>query len=214
MKTTVSVVSAMLALSVGATSASASVAYSMQFRTNYAEAAPADAVGGITGQPDTGYVRFVNNGPNTFTGTFTLFGVAPSQTIDLSFTGTLTPGASLSLVAGPESSNQGGFNKVSGAEDLGLLIGFAGTVTDGGASESVNFQAYDGAIHSGMPRMNPFGVTLDTHVLQGGDSFGRDTGDAYEESQATGVIEFQQVPAPGALTLLAIGGIAGVRRRR
>lgn len=206
---------AVAALGFAAASATAAVPYWMQFQTHYEGPVPSDAVAGIGGSPDTGFARFFNNGGSTFNGTFGLFGVAPGQTINLSFNGSLAPGQTLSLLAGPESSNQGGFNADPlGGANLGLLVTFVGTVTDAFGTENVNFQAYDRDIHSGAPRVNPFGVTVDSYVLQGGDPFGRDTGDGFEESQAPGIQDFQQVPAPGALALMGVAGLAAARRRR
>ncbi|MFI5381116.1 MAG: hypothetical protein ACHRHE_17605 [Tepidisphaerales bacterium] len=64
---------------------------------------------------------------------------------------------------------------------LGALFQFVGT----GASSGISGSIYDGDIHSGV-----FGVangtSSDSYVLQGGDPFGGDTGDAYEEAQAQG----------------------------
>ncbi len=65
---------------------------------------------------------------------------------------------------------------------LGALFSFNGTLIGSGP---VSGDIYDGAIHSGV-----FGVAngtpSDSYVLQGGDPFGGDTGDAYEVAQAPG----------------------------
>ena len=65
---------------------------------------------------------------------------------------------------------------------LGAEITFNGTL---GGSIPVSGSVYDGNIHSGV-----FGVangtSSDSYVLQGGDPYGGDTGDAYETGQAPG----------------------------
>lgn len=64
---------------------------------------------------------------------------------------------------------------------LGALFKFNGT----GASAGISGHIYDGAIHSGVFR-SANGTNSDSYVLQGGDPFGGDTGDAFEVTQATG----------------------------
>lgn len=189
--------------------------FSMQFQTHYIVGAPSDVVGGIVGQPETGLARFVNTGTSTFVGFVELYGVAGNgQVINHSVAVTLAAGQSASLLSGPESSNTGGWNRnPAGGADFGLRMRFHGSVIDGTITELVDFTAYDSEIHSGVPRYNPFGVYLDNYVLQGGDPFGRDTGDSYELSQAMGSLDFVQVPAPGALALFAVAGGRSRRRR-
>lgn len=196
-------------------SALGGVGYSMQFQTHYITGSPSDVVGGIVGQPETGLARFVNTGSSTFVGYIELYGVAGNgQVINHSVAVTLAAGQSASLLSGPESSNTGGWNRnPAGGADFGLRMRFHGSVIDGAVSELVDFIAFDSEIHSGVPRYNPFGVYLDNYVLQGGDPFGRDTGDPYELSQAMGQLDFVQVPAPGALALLAVAGGRSRRRR-
>jgi hypothetical protein len=193
--------------------AQAAIAYTIQFETHYAFGAPSDGVAGQGGSPDAGFLRFVNTGTTTFSGTFSLTGLAPTQNLNVTFNGTLAPGAAFSLVAGPESSNQGGYNKVTSGPDLGILIAFSGSVSDSNGSEAVSLQAYDSEIHSGVVRTNPFGIQVDNYVLQGGDPFGRDTSDPFETTQATGIAIFSQVPAPGSLCVMALGGLVARRRR-
>src|SRR5207237_10754762 len=65
-------------------------------------------------------------------------------------------------------------------------------VSLGANSQSVFLSIFDRDIHSGSPPTNPYGVTLDNFILQGGDSFGRDTGDGYETTQAPGPFQFGQ----------------------
>ena len=65
-----------------------------------------------------------------------------------------------------------------------------GTATLGLQSQPVVRSIFDKDIHSGVPRTNPFGETLDNYILQGGSSTGADTGDAYETTQAPGPFDF------------------------
>ena len=167
---------------------------------------------GVCGSPDTGFLSITNTGSSAFVGTATLTGVAPSQTINLSFTGTLAAGATWTFGAGPESSNMGGFNKTAG-DDNGLLFAMNGTLGGGAFSKSI----YDKDIHSGVSSTNPFGVTLDNYVLQGGDPIGRDTGDAFEVGQAHGQFVWTSaVPEPEtyALMLAGLALVGGIARRR
>jgi hypothetical protein len=69
--------------------------------------------------------------------------------------------------------------------DLGIQIDISGTFSDSTVLSPTTL--FDKDIHSGVPRTNPFGVTLDNYVLQGGDPFGRDTGDGFEVTQAPGM---------------------------
>jgi hypothetical protein len=74
---------------------------------------------------------------------------------------------------------------------------------------------FDKDIHSGVTQVNPFGVSIDSYVIQGGDNIGRDTGDAFEVSQAPGHFQFFEagpgaaVPEPASV-LLVMTGVAGV----
>jgi len=194
--------------------------YELTITTNYTGGCGSGTVTtGDCGNPDTGWLRIANTGPSAFNGTGTLSGNAPSgQVINLSIIGVLAPGENWVFNAGPESSNQGGFNKNGGfpTPDDGLLFSLSGVLD----SDPFAASAFDKDIHSGVPRTNPYGVTLDNYVLQGGDPFGRDTGDGYEESQAPGVLILQAgpttgTPEPGTTLLLAGGLVAlGLVRRK
>jgi PEP-CTERM motif len=84
-------------------------------------------------------------------------------------------------------------------------------------SELVDLSIDDRDIHSGVFQTNPFGVSLDNYILQGGDPFGRDTQDAYEVAQTPGPFQFSEVvPEPASILLITIGiaGLAVGRRFR
>ena len=205
-----------LSVAAAASVCSASVAYSLDLETFYQTGAPSDRVAGPSGNPDTGFARFTNSGTSTFTGVFSLSGVdAGGNSYNTTFNATIGAGATFgSMSITNESSNNGGFNKVSGQADLGVLIRFVGTVTDGVNTDSLNLTVYDGDVHSGSFRTNPFGVLVDSYVLQGGDPFGRDTEDAFEVSQAAGHFNWSVIPAPSAVGAFGLFAVTGLRRRR
>ena len=194
-----------LGLSAGA--AHAQVGYTLDVTTSYSGGFVPDA--GPVGSPDTGFATFTNNGTTVFVGNLVLDGTSPGQGhLNTTLAVTLNPGDSKTLTLSDESSNQGGWNNPGGGNpDNGIEISFVGTV---GGTELVNLSVFDKDVHSGAPRTNPFGVTLDNYVLQGGDPIGRDTGDGYEETQASGHFEFFEAPAGIATPLPASawGGLA------
>ncbi len=186
----------------------ATVPYNFQGTASYQFGAPADLCCGSAGGPDTGFITMTNAGTSTFSGQmgFTAvsgFGVDFSS----SYTETLNPGDHVSLSINSESSNQGGYGGAFGTTQTGATFFMNGTVTQGASSQTVALSINDADIHSGVFQTNPFGVTLDNYVLQGGDPLGRDTGDSFETAQAPGTFSFVQtvptVPEPGTLTLLA-----------
>jgi hypothetical protein len=161
-----------------------SASYDLSVEVGYANGGTGTS-GKYTAGPDSGFVIIKNNGLQPFVGELSLDGIAgvgvASDVHDTSGASyTLAPGASFRLEAGPESSNQGGFNKACGGPDNGLLLSIIGT----SAGLSVNYQVFDKDIHSGTFAVNPFSVNLDNYILQGGDPFGRDTGDGFEIPQA------------------------------
>ena len=216
-----SVLASGLGLAVSAAHAD-TVGYNLQVTTEYLTGNPAGAtfLGGGVPSPDTSYFVITNNGSTTFMGTIGDTAVSPGGDFSFSAPGTtVAPGQAVSIAIGPEGSNQGGYN--GGSPQVGVIIQLVGNVTDGVSNEAVNLSVNDSDIHSGVPRTNPFGVTLDNYVLQGGDPFGRDTGDGYEETQAFGQFTFQEspnvVPLPTSaycgLALLGLLGLGKLRAR-
>lgn len=203
----------------GASTADASVIYDLLVKTTYGfgPPLPGTQLNNSSASPDTGYLYFQNVGPSTFTGTLGTLAVS-NFAGDLSFTSgllTLNPGDSVYITIGDESSNVGGFNGPFGADQPGIQALINGDFN----GTPVALSVFDSAIHSGVFRTNPYGQVLDSYVLQGGDSFGRDTGDDFEVTQAFGVHEFAlvsdfDVPLPAALPLMAAGlGSLGATQR-
>jgi hypothetical protein len=201
-----------------------SVGYTLDVTTTYSDSLPAGTLTPFGGpSPDTGYYTITNNGTSTFTGTVGQLALAGNGG-NYNFTSgtiTLAAGQSIAIAVNSESSNQGGYNGPFGTVQPGVTIQINGSVTDGVNTQAVGLSVNDADIHSGAPRTNPFGVTLDSYVLQGGDNLGRDTGDGYEETQASGHFEFfdagpSATPEPASMTLFGIGalGMAGYAWRR
>jgi len=199
--------------------------YEFDITTSYSFSAPADLAAGMpVGAPDTGYLQVLNAGLTSFTGSLSLSGVTPSSAsfVQSIASITLAPGQHISLSLNDESSNQGGYIPTSpGNPQSGAQLSMVGNVTDGTDTEPVFLQVFDGDIHSGVPR-SANGTSSDSYVIQGGDPFGGDTGDAFETTQAPGHFVFlEQGPSNGvpdagsslALLGLAFAGIATLKRR-
>lgn len=136
-------------------------------------------------------MRITNNGPSTFVGTLGFIAVAGNGANGTaSYAVTLNPGDSASVSFNCESSNQVGWNGPTGTTQDGAEFVMNGTATLGVRSQPVARSIFDKDIHSGVPRTNPFGETLDNYILRGGSSTGADTGDDYETSQASGTFVF------------------------
>jgi HYR domain len=164
--------------------------YDLQIEVGYETGGCGDNSGSCAG-PDSGFVIIKNNGPANVTGEFRLDGVAGGGTDVHETSGpgwVLAPGASFRLEAGPEGSNQGGFNKVCGGPENGLLLSINAS-SDG---LPIVFQKFDKDIHSGVARdvhaspsalLSGTPLLSDSYILQGGDPFGGDTGDPFETTQ-------------------------------
>jgi hypothetical protein len=208
------------ALMAAAGAANAGLLWQLDVSTNYAFGTPADNNGPFGGSPDTGFVTFTNTGPSTFTGTLGDTAVPNFDTDkSLSFGGvTLAPGAHFTFAVASESSNIGGFNGPFGSSQPGIDIFFSGMF----GSHSASGDIHDADVHSGVFRTNPFGISVDSWVLQGGDPLGRDTGDGFETTQASGHATFSAstrggIPEPATWAMMLVGffGLgAAVRARK
>jgi hypothetical protein len=175
----------------------------------YQYGVPSDLVTGAPiGNPETGYVTITNHGTSSFAGTAGFNAVDCSGVNHSSaYPVTLIPGAHVSVSIDSESSNDGGFNgpcfnQTNPVQQNGGQFEIKGTITLGPNSQMVDLSIYDKDIHSGLPSTNPFGVTLDNFILQGGDAYGRDAADSYEVSQTPGVF---QLPAASSSPDLIAG---------
>jgi hypothetical protein len=207
--------------------------YEFDITTSYSFSAPSDLAAGMpVGGPDTGYLQVLNAGSTSFTGSLSLSGITPglASFVQSIPSITLAPGQHISLSLNEESSNQGGYIPNGSGPQSGAQFTMHGDVSDGTDTESVLLQVFDGDIHSGVSRDvhaspsalggNP--LLSDSYVLQGGDPFGGDTGDAFETTQANGHFVFAEagpsngVPDVGstvALLGLAVVGMATLKKR-
>lgn len=149
-------------------------------------------------------------GTTTFSGTIGQNALAGDGVTDFSYSHAvvLAPGTSVVFAANSESSNFGGYGGATGTTQNGIEI-FLNGIFNG--TEAVALSVFDKDVHSGVPRVNPFGEVVDSYVLQGRDSLGRDTGDDFEVSQAPGQFRFIErvstVPKPSTLALFALSCI-------
>ncbi|MBI3853154.1 MAG: HYR domain-containing protein [Verrucomicrobia bacterium] len=172
---------------------------------------------GYCANPDAGFVIIKNNGPAPFVGELRLDGVSGfgsyghQEIHDTTGVGyVLAPGASFRLEAGDESSNYGGWNKVCNGPDNGLLLSIIGK----SAGLDINYRVFDKDIHSGVFRdihaspSQETGTPLlsDSHILQGGDPSGGDTGDTFEVAQAHAIFHIQAA-CSDPCTLICPGNI-------
>jgi len=151
---------------------------------------------GPNGNPDTSFVVITNDGTSTFTGNIGFNAVSPCfGDFSSSHAVTLAPGQSASVSINDEASNFCGYNGPfdGPTPQAGAEFFMNGNVTLGMATESLARRINDRDIHSHVFATNPFGVSLDNYILQGGDPFGRDTEDAFEVAQAHATFQFVQV---------------------
>lgn len=168
---------------------------------------PNEPLGAWDGVGDTGLLVITNNSPcTTFCGNIGFNAISGcGLNFNSSHAVCLAPGQSAALSINNESSNFCGYNGPfnTSTPQLGAEFFMNGTVSldptcgCGSGTELVDLSIFDKDIHSGVFRTNPFGVFLDNDILQGGDPFGRDTGDTYEVSQAPGPFQFASSIGPG-----------------
>ena len=198
----------------------APVGYALTVTTAYALGDPfPNRIDNAFTEPDTGYLQIANTGNTTFIGSVGTDAVSAFAG-DLSFSASgivLAPGDSISIAIPFDASNVGGFNGPAYQARPGILIWMRGFVAAGALTEAISLAVADADIHSGMVRLDPLGLLTDSFVLQGGDPWGFDTGDAFESSQAQGIFVFQQAaPEPAGLALfgLPLAALIAHRRRR
>lgn len=197
------------------------IGYALTITTAYANGDPfPDRIDDNFAEPDDGFFQVMNTGTTSFTGVVGTIAVS-SFAGDLSWqSGTLTlaPNQSISVAIPDDSSAVGGFNGPYYFYRPGVEIILTGVVSDATGSESVALLVADRDIHSGVYRVDPFGLASDSFVLQGGDPWGFNNGTEFALSQAYGSYTFsQEVPEPGLpfLPVLAIiGRLASGRRGR
>lgn len=194
------------------------VLYKFTIETGYQDGCA--GVQSCSASPDSGFFTIRNVGPSAFTGIVGGSGTA-NVVAGLSFLsqfdGILGAGESVTLGAGAESSNAGGFNGLDGA-----LIFIKGVVSLDGQSADLDLSVYDKDIHSGVFRVpgengapgdNGCGAgAYDNYVLEGGHPT-CDTFDPWEVSQPHGRYTFTNiagVDSPATLLLL-LPGLAAVR---
>jgi hypothetical protein len=200
MKKRIMMVLAVLAVPfVFVTSGSAAVPYHFNGTALYQFGGPptADFHFGPAGDPDTSFVVITNNGSSTFTGNIGFNAISPCfGDFSASYAVTLAPGKSASVSINNEASNFCGYNgpfDAAPTAQQGAEFFMDGTVTLGPDTEPLVRKILDRDIHSHVFATNPFGVTLDNYILQGGDPFGRDTGDDFEVGQAPATFQFVSV---------------------
>src|SRR5215471_11239190 len=200
MKRSIMMVLAVLAVPfVFVTSASAQVPYHFTGTSLYQFGGPPAATFnfGPVGHPDTSFVVITNDGTSTFSGNIG-FNAVSGCGVDFSSSNavTLAPGESASVSINDEASNQCGYNgpfDSAPTAQQGAEFFMSGTVTLGASSETIVRKILDRDIHSHVFADNGLGVVLDNYILQGGDPFGRDTGDDVEVAQAHATFQFVQV---------------------
>ncbi len=196
-----------LALSIGTNQAcGAELGYNFAVTTAYSFGDPfQNEIDSNFIEPDTGFFRVANSGASTFSGVIGTIAVS-SFAGDLSWQSNplvLAPGASVSVGIPDDSSAVGGFNGPYYFYRPGVEITLQGVVSDAFGTEPVNLLVADRDIHSGIVQTDPFGLSSDSFVLQGGDPWGFNNGDAYALSQPFGMYVFSQpIPEPGTSPLL------------
>ena len=186
----------------------AAVEYRFDLTTAYATSNPfPNRIDSAFTAADTGFILIVNAGPSDYRGIVRIVAVSPFAG-DMGFnlpSGFIPSGGSVSIAMPNDSSDVGGFNGPAFFFRPGAIVYLEGIVSANGESAPVKVAAADLDIHSGVFRVDPNGLTTDNFVLQGGDPFGFDNGDAFELSQAWGHLSLTGVvgvPAPPVLPIL------------
>nr|WP_294557618.1 hypothetical protein [uncultured Rhodopila sp.] len=186
----------------------APVGYSLTVTTAYANGNPfPNQIDSVFSEPDTGFIEIANTGGSTFSGVVGTIAVSAFAG-DLSFASAplvLALGAAVSIAMPDNSASVGGFNGPAYYYRPGVEIYLDGTLSNATGSETVSLLVADRDIRSGVWRTDAYGLSSDSFVLQGGDPWGFDSGNAFAMSQADGVYVFSQavVPEPGSLGLVA-----------
>jgi hypothetical protein len=193
------------------------VGYQLTITTAYADGDPfGNRIDTNFNEPDDGFFQVANTGDTVFTGTISTIAIS-SFAGDLSWVSpvvTVGAGQAVSVAIPDDAKAVGGFNGPFYYYRPGIEIALVGTISDLTGQETVNLLVADRDIHSGISRVDPFGLVSDSFVLQGGDPWGFNSGDAFALSQAFGVYAFTQpVPEPPVPALMGLTCLA-LRRRR
>ena len=211
---------ALLPLLLATPEALAGLAYRFEITTAYAAADPfPNRIDSNFTASDTGYLQIVNTGSTDYSGIIRVIAhsaLAGNLGFDQEH-GFIAAGASVSIGIANDASDVGGFNGQAYTFRPGIVIYLEGTITDGTSTAPVKLGVQDLDIHSGVFRTDPNGLVTDDFVLQGGDPFGFDNGDAFEVSQAQGRYTLQGVvPEPATLGMFGLGlcALLAARARR
>ncbi len=156
----------------------------------------------------TGYFQVENTGTTTFIGQIGDLAMS-ADAGNLSYTSrvlTLGPHQAVSVAIPDNSADVGGFNGPAYFYRPGVEIGINGRVTDGVSAEPVDLTIADANIQSGIYRTDPYGLTSDSFVLQGGDPWGFANPTGWALTLADGVyVASGTVPEPGGLAVFSVG---------
>ncbi len=137
----------------------------------------------------TGYLQIMNDGPGIYGGIVRIVALSGNDG-DLTFTIPnvfLAPGASLSLGMPFESNAAGGFNSFTGAATPsvpntfrpGIILYMEGSVAGATGNGAIKIGMQDLDAVTGVTLTDPNGYQTFSFVLQGGDPFGLNNGDAW-----------------------------------
>ena len=198
----------------------ADVSYRFDITTAYATSNPfPNRLDTAFTADDTGYLQIANIGTADYRGIIRLVAHPGVPGVDdMSFdlpNGFIPAGGVVSIAVPNDASDVGGFNAPLGSFQPGIILYLEGTVIHDGASAGIKIAVQDLDIHSGVIRTDSYGYQTDSFVLQGGDPFGFDNGDAFELSQNFGhytVTGLVSEPRIAAILLLAMTVLSLVHR--